>query len=779
MITRKFYLIIIIFVSFTYFAKAQLLVTSGAGITPQQLVQNVLVGSGVTVSNVKFNGSTAALTGAMMGSFTTGTTPTNLGLTSGLILSSGGVTGAVGPNGSGSTTTPTGMTTVVNDPQLQALVPNKTVNESAVLEFDFVPLADTIKFRYVFGSEEYPEFVNTSYNDVFGFFISGLNPFGPSYVNKNIALIPNTNLPVCIDNVNISMNSQYFITNTGSSIQYDGFTTVLTAWAVVIPCTPYHMKLAIADCGDAAYDSGVFLEANSFTSQGVSIHTIYSQPGVASNAIEGCNNAIIGFKLPYVTSYNYQIPIVSVGGTATNGVDYPTLPSMVIIPAGSDSTTLIISPFADGITEGNETIRLIVQSSACGYDTINIVIQDYTQLTAVAYGDTIVCGGSVPLKVIPQNGLSPYQYTWSNGLPSTANVTATPTATTMYYISVKDACQNIAKDSVFVKIDCTFADAGPDTTICIGGTAKLTASGGPFFLWNTANADTTATINVSPTVTTTYIVTVTNIFTDTDTVTVFVNPLPVIVATSTPSTICPGESSQLLATGAQTYQWTANPGDNTLNGQQNLNNPLVSPLTNTIYTVKGIDSNTCANTTTIGVNVSPLPKPFIFVSPNPVSVFSPVVHIYDGNSTSTNWYWDLGDGTVSNQGNFYHTYSDQDTGRYLVKLIVSNIHGCVDSTEAWVVVRPDGTYYVPNTFTPNGDGKNDRFKVYGMGVQEFEIFIYDRWGKMVYNSKDMNEGWDGKSKDRELPDGIYNYVVIYKDEVGIKHTKPGSVTLIR
>ncbi len=776
MFTKKIF-IIILFLSVGFLANAQLIVTSGAGTTPQQLVQNVLVGNGVTVSNVKFNGSTAALAGSMMGSFTTGTTATNLGINSGLLIASGGVAGSIGPNGSPSTTTPTG-TTNISDPQLQALIPGYTINDAAVLEFDFVPLADTLRFRYVFGSEEYPEFVSTSFNDVFGFFVTGLNPYGASYSNKNIALIPNTILPVTIDNVNQNVNTQYYVTNTGgATIQYDGFTTVLTAWILVIPCTQYHIKIAVSDAGDSAYDSGVFLEANSFTSQGVTVNTIYSQPGVANNAIEGCNNAIIGFKLPYVTAYNYQIPIISIGGTATNGIDYPNLPSMVIIPAGTDSTTLIISPNLDGISEGNETIKLIIQTSACGYDTININIQDYTQLNAIAYGDTVVCGGSVPIKVIAQNGIAPYQYTWSNALPATANVIATPTGTTMYYISVKDACQNIVNDSVFVEINCTFADAGPDTTICLGGTATLTASGGPFFLWSTG--DTTAVINVNPTITTSYIVTVTDVFSDSDTVTVFVNPLPIIVATSNPATICPGESSQLLATGAQTYQWTSNPVDNSLNGQQALDNPLVTPSTTTIYTVVGKDSNTCVNSATIAVNTSPLPSPHIFASPNPVSIFSPIVHLFDGNSTSTTWYWDLGDGTTSTQDNFYHTFSDQDTGRYLVTLIVSNVHGCIDSTQEWVIVRPDGTYYVPNSFTPNGDGKNDVFKVYGMGTQDFEIYIYDRWGKLVYTSKDMNEGWNGKLNDKELPDGIYNYVVIQKDVMGIRHTKPGSVTLIR
>lgn len=774
--------IIILLTTIGFTSKAQLNVLSGAGSTPQSLVQNILVGTGVTVSNVKFNGSAAPLTGAMMGSFTTGTTATNLGLTSGIILSSGGVTGVLGPNNSSGSTVNSGVSPAISDPQLQAIVPIKTVVQSAVLEFDFIPLADTIKFRYVFGSEEYPEWVNSNYNDVFGFFISGFNPLGANYVNKNIALIPNTNLPVCIDNVNANANSQYFITNpTGSNIQYDGFTTVLTAWALVIPCTPYHMKLAIADCGDSTLDSGVFLEANSFSSPQISINTAYSMPSVsATNAIEGCNNVILTFNYPYNVTYPYQIPIVSIGGTATNGVDYPQIPNTLIIPTGQNSVQLNLTPNYDHITEPTETIQLVIQTSLCGdLDTLNFNIMNYDSLVATAYGDTTICNNTSQLKVIANGGITPYQYSWANGVGNTAIVNPNFTATTQFKVNVTDACLKVISDSALVIVDCEFADAGPDTSICSGDTAILTASGGATYLWS--NGDTTTILKVSPTATTTYILTATNFFsfTDTDTVTVFVYPLPTVTATANPSTVCPNEPANLQAGGANTYHWTSSPIDISLNGQQNIANPIVTPNTTITYTVLGTDTNTCKNTANVTVNTSLLPVPHIVATPNPVSIFSPIVHLMDGNTSSTTWYWTLGDGAISNQANFYHTYSDQDTGRYLVKLIAANSFGCIDSTEIWVIVRPDGTYYVPNSFTPNGDGLNDEFKIMGMGTQEFEIYIYDRWGKLVFESKDINYGWNGKLNNNELPFGVYNYVVIYKDIMGIVRSKPGSVTLIR
>lgn len=793
---RKIIISFIFFMLGFYFqTQAQLTATAATGITPLQLVQNYLVGTGVTVSNVKFNGSLfAPSVSNQIGYFSTGITATNLGFPSGVIMATGSIASAT----NGQTTTPISGTELTVVPELDQYAGTSTIRDAAVLEFDFIPVSDTIKFRYVFGSREYPNYVCSMFNDVFGFFITGMNPSGPNYVSKNIALIPGTTLPVSINTVNggvsagsatpcILTNTQYYHSPI-ANITYNGLTTVLTAWALVIPCTSYHMKLAIADLGDNAYDSGVFLEANSFSSPQVTIHPTFSSPTASNqNAIEGCNNMILTFKYPYNVTYPYQIPVISIGGTATNGVDYPLLPNMLTIPTGCDSVRLIISPFYDHISEPTETVKLVFQTSVCGdYDTVIFNIQNYDSLTARAYGDTTLCNDHAPLSIVTQNGVQPYQYFWSNGAGNTAVVNPSLTATTLFHITVRDACYNTATDSVLVIIDCNFARAGPDTTICMGGIAKLHASmdttvyhssGIPSFLWNTG--DTTAIIHVNPTVTTTYIVTVSDIFTDKDTVTVFVIPLPVITATTATPTICFGDSTTLHASGGLSYFWTSDINDFSLTGKQTLANPFVSPILTTNYTVKGTDINSCSNTASIVIHISPSPNPQIVVYPNPVSVFDPTVHIFDATNGNNSYIWFFGDGTNSTQTNVYHTYNDQDTGRYLVTVIASNAYGCIDTAEVWVIVRPDCTFYVPNSFSPNGDGKNDIFKVYGMGILEFEINIYDRWGKLIYSSSDMNMGWDGKIKGDMAPDGTYAYMIIYKDNTGIRHTKSGAISILR
>ena len=257
---------------------AQLIVTNPMTQTPQDLVQNVLLGPGVTVSNITFNGGAGNIWSEQAGFFDSNMA--NVGIPTGIILATGDVTQAAGPNATGSNSLGGGNLSSPGtcDADLQLLDPTATgFNDCAVLEFDFVPSGDSLKFNFVFASEEYLEFVN-SINDAFGFFISGPGFNGP-YANnaENIALVPGTTTPITINTVNNLVNSAYYVDNGDGFtapfnndpfyIQFDGLTTVLTAEALVQCGQTYHIKIAIADANDTAWDSAVFLEAGSFTRQ--------------------------------------------------------------------------------------------------------------------------------------------------------------------------------------------------------------------------------------------------------------------------------------------------------------------------------------------------------------------------------------------------------------------------------------------------------------------------------------------------------------------------------
>jgi uncharacterized repeat protein (TIGR01451 family) len=233
--------------------------TDLSSITPQQLAQ-LLAGPGVTVSNVTFTGATVA-----GGSFSGGLAD-GLGIDSGVILSSGDIANAVGPNNNDGVT---GFNKTPGDPSLNAIVgETHQTFDAAVLEFDFVPSSNTVSFRYVFASDEYNEFVGF-FNDVFAFFIDG----------QNVALIPGTTTPVAINTVNLQTNPSFYRNNDPSDLgtptpfgtQFDGFTTVLTATATLTPNVSHHIKLAIADTDDFNLDSAVFLQAASFVSQTLTV----------------------------------------------------------------------------------------------------------------------------------------------------------------------------------------------------------------------------------------------------------------------------------------------------------------------------------------------------------------------------------------------------------------------------------------------------------------------------------------------------------------------------
>lgn len=253
---------------------SQLVITQNPN--PSTEVLNAIMGSSVTISNLVFWGDTSAL-----GLFSTDSVETNLGFSSGVILCNGRVNSIGNPaNTFASDTLSQG-----SDPQLASITGGR-IKDRCVIEFDFIPLYDSINIKYVFASEEYPEYANSGYNDVFGLFITGPNPQGGQYSNTNFAKIPGTNLIVSINNVNNGTsnsgpcdNCQYYRNNLNPNnphIVFDGMTVVLNAPLMVVPCQTYHVKFAIGDVYDGIYNSGLFIQANSFSSTNSSNYSISS-----------------------------------------------------------------------------------------------------------------------------------------------------------------------------------------------------------------------------------------------------------------------------------------------------------------------------------------------------------------------------------------------------------------------------------------------------------------------------------------------------------------------
>jgi len=745
---------------------SQLNITTG--VTPQQLVQNVLIGNGVTASTITYTGSNQAI-----GQFSNGNT-TNLGLNSGIILSTGKAIEAAGPV---SFTPSTGFG-LGGDPQLQNLI-SQTVYDAAVLQFDFIPTADTLRFRYVFGSDEYPEYVN-SYNDVFGFFITGPNPAGGVYSNKNIALIPGTTLPVTINNINNVNPSfpQYYIDNQaigGTTITYDGFTTVLTAWVLVVPCAQYHIKIAIGDAGDNILDSGVFLEANSFSSNAVNFTTSYTS-NIDTNAVEGCNSAIITFSLPNPLP-TQQVIHFNILGTAINGVDYTHIADSIIIPAGQTSTSITISPINDGISEPTESVYLVFQSSPCSYDTVKIYIKDYEVLTG-SFTSPVVCGPNVnSLSFNTSNGFPPINYIWNTG-ETTAQININPINSTSYNITVSDACGTIVTDSILV--DIVEANLNYQDVLCFNessGSASINVINGvaPFtYTWNTNPVQNTSSVtNLSAG---SYTVTITDKYGCMLEIPFTINQPPILNLTLTLEdekcfNSCNGKAIANINGGVPPYQfnWNINPPQNAA---------VATNLCSGNYSITVTDSNNCTINNTFTINTNTLISSDFIASVTTGIIPLTVNFTYTGIGANS-WYWNFGDGNTSTEQNPSHIFNEM--GLYNVILTVNSgaPDSCISSSAIIIEAVLPSEVKIPNVFTPNRDGINDIFTVANKGLETANMKIFNRWGKLVAEWDGAQGGWDGTINGIPASEGVYYYIFTAKGFDKVEYNYNGIFSLMR
>ena len=396
-------------------------------------------------------------------------------------MTSGDVYSANGPNNSGSTGTGHGAP---GDADLNMIPGVVGTNDACVLEFDLTVTSDTIRFNYVFGSEEYIEYVNFI-NDVFAFYISGPGIVG----TENLALIPGTDTEVSINNVNHILNTEYFVDNGDGTvppynsddfyIQYDGFTTVLEAKRQVIPCETYHLKIAIADDADYVWDSGVFIEAGSLSSPGVNLvyeTEIDGYPYI----IEGCNEGSLSFELSFAPIDTFEI-VISVGGTAIAVTDYEMQTLLTFLPGDTLIEIPIIAP-EDGIDEGIETIVVTIEAGCITGLDDSLVLYIYDAIPVAISPDTIICPGTDA--VLVASGGETYSWTPEATLsdPSASTTVASPTEETTYTVtSTLASCINTA--STTVSIQESSAYAGEDTTIYFGESAFLEATGGVEYTW--------------------------------------------------------------------------------------------------------------------------------------------------------------------------------------------------------------------------------------------------------------------------------------------------------
>lgn len=390
------------------------------------------------------------------------------------------------------------------------------------------------------------------------------------------------------------------------------------------------------------------------------------------------------------------------------------------------------------------------------------------------------------------NTVNWYNATTNALIGTGTSITVTPSVTTSYIAELATCGVSNVRDTVTVIVGQMTVGHSQTNVSCFGGndgTAAANASGpaGPWnFTWEDAAGNTiqTATNVSSDTVTGltagTYTLTTTNsigcIDVHTFTITEPAAPLSSTMALENDS--CSGASDAVAwitaagGTAPYSYLWNMAPPQIT---------DTASGLAAGTYVVQITDAKGCTLTDTVVVFKDPSPVPDFTTAPEVVTLFEPECIFTDNSTNTVSWHWSFGDGDTSTLQNPIHEYGSD--GIFDVTLTVTNAIGCTSSVTQQVTVEDLYTMYLPNSFTPNGDGKNESFGASGSGINEetFEMYIFNRWGNMVFSSNNINDWWNGRFKNQgdKVEDAVYVYVVKFKDFKNKPHKLMGHVSLIR
>lgn len=745
------------------FCFSQVSVNSANGMRVDTLLNRYFAGGGVVISNARFNGQ-QTVNSNQIGTFTNPTIATpNMPIGAGIVMVTGDCNDAASGSSmgaEGSQANPASDGDGISIPltnTLRATGNTESMNDVAVLAFDFIPSGVEVSFKYSFASEEYPNFVCSQFNDIFGFFISGpydemgnlLTNEGVTYNYKNIAIIPNTNQPVTINTVNggtaagnatpcILTNTQYFRMNNNNNCKMNGYTTELeTEKVFVVPCRIYKLELAICDVGDHAYNSAVYLSASSFRTDEFSLSRPQSTPAEGSSYrfVKGCSSYDISMYINRPAEENETHTLIFQGGTAEEGVDY-TLTDQNGNPAGTQltfnqgdtSATLRINFIENENDQPGDIKTLIIMteevSDCAERDTLILELEapqvfthklyrqmpdGWTELTE----DIVYCEDILPIderlkiETEGQQGDVVYQWSLGNHTDEAENMirVAQPQ---IVYLTATDACGREVKDTVKFSI-------------------------------NTA---------------------VTTVSVDKD-------------------NICVGDEVILNTDEAVAYVWTSEPYDESLARNANVKQPHASPTKTTTYTVEITDQYGCKATANVQVKVIPSVIAAMKLTPEETTISDPNVEFRDLTVNSYSRIWDFGDGQTSTAASGIVSYPGTDTATYQVRLIAFNSANCPDTAYGTVHISPEFTIWIPNSFTPASGDANAFFGPTLAYDTEYELSVFSRNGDKIFQSTPEQKQWDGKINNTDYaPDGVYVYVLMYRDGKGLLKRKTGTVNLM-
>ena len=494
---------------------------------------------------------------------------------------------------------------------------------------------------------------------------------------------------------------------------------------------------------------------------------------------------IQGIDLPCFGIPSGEVHLTVTGGTPISGGNYYYLWNNGYL--SEDLTNMNHGFYAVTVTDAN----------GCSLSRSTYIYQPPQLSLIVTPSQTICPGDDATLTIYPVGGTFPYEYYW-NGAVSASAVTVNPSQTTTYSAYVKDAnnCQShtasttvaihpLLQLTAFTNID----SICPAEPIIISFTASE-GSGAPYVVTGSDGNIIHSPYTYYPPSSTSFVVTATDDCNQTDIV-----ELPIFVYQQPPNAILPDTTNgcqpfnvqfnEISPDMGQTYVWDF--GDNT-----NLSlakNPLHTfynygtfDITLTVTSVDG-----CKNVNVIDSLITVYPKPTALYTYDPavVSILKPMVSFFNMSQWGYEYIWSFGTDDSSSMTN--PTYIFPGMGTYNVSLIAITEYGCRDTAYSSVLVRDEVTFYAPNAFSPDNDGTNDIFFVSGHGIdpKTFKLFIYDRWGQVVWETDKWDEnnpqayGWNGKNKPgNTIKGGTYTWICFFNDFRGGLYEQAGTVTVI-
>lgn len=455
---------------------------------------------------------------------------------------------------------------------------------------------------------------------------------------------------------------------------------------------------------------------------------------------------------------NGRIVVAATGGTAPyqyslNGTNYQTNNSFNV-PAG--------------------TYTVYARDTNGCIKTQSVTINEPAVLAATATTIGASCDGLGSISVNANGGSGSYQYSVDGINFQASNVLNVSPGN--YTVTIKDVngCILTINATVGLINNLTITPI-TDETICEGTSVQLKPNtNGTQFSWTGIglNANNIQQPVASPTITTQYIVTATlGVCSVNDSITVNILPAPIANA-GNDGDICFGQTYQLQGSGGVSYQWSPSTYLNTsLN-----NNPVSTPAQTIQYALTVVGANGCQSLQPDVVRVNVTPPIVIQVTKDTVVAFGDVFQL-QASSVATNYVWSPGFG-LSNA--FDAKPIVTVTGDITYTVTATTAAGCKGDASVTLKVYKGPEIYVPTAFTPNGDGKNDMFKPFPVGIKNYTYFrIYNRWGQVIFSTSEFNKGWDGTISGKQQPTGTYVWVVEGFTKEGKKISKKGTITLIR